>query len=164
MRVAWISIREARRFIEQRHRHLPRIQGAIAALGLWVDGRLRGVVTIGRAARMDAPDVAVITRLCTDGCRNGCSRLYSKAKRLAQAFGFVGVKTFTRHDEGGASLLACGATEDGHTKPEHWSRTGRPRDTSDTAPRRRWQWGVTLDAASSGRSGCRRTSRRAREP
>lgn len=86
MRIAWISLRDAKRFIRLHHRHAPEIQGAIAALGLWVDGQLRGVVTIGRAARMDRPDMAVITRLCTDGCRNGWRRRSdSSASRRSRA-------------------------------------------------------------------------------
>ena len=138
MRVAWIPLREAKRFIRLHHRHRPQLQGAIVALGLWVEGQLRGVVTIGRGARMDGPDVAVITRLCTDGCENGCSKLYGKAKRLAQALGFVGVKTFTLLSEPGTSLFAVGAQSNGQTDGGHWSRTGRPRDMADVAPKNRW--------------------------
>jgi hypothetical protein len=138
MRVAWISLKTAKRFIRQHHRHRPDLVGAIVALGLWVDGELRGVCTVGRGARMDAADTAVITRLCTDGCRNGCSRLYAKAKRLAQALGFIGIKTFSRTEENGASLFAVGAEPAGLTKAEHWSRNNRPRDTGDADSKVRW--------------------------
>ena len=143
MRVMWIPLREARRFIAEHHRHRPKLQGGIVALGLWVDDRLRGVVVIGRGARMDRPDTAVITRLCTDGCHNGCSKLYMKARRLAQALGFVGVKTFTRLDESGSSLLAVGAKDAGLTKAQHWSREGRPRSTDDATAKVRWELGGT---------------------
>jgi hypothetical protein len=139
VRIAWIPLKKAKAFIRQHHRHLPRLQGGIIALGLWVDGQLRGCVVIGRGARMDKPDVAVITRLCTDGCRNGCSKLYAKAKRLAQAMGFVGLKTFTREDESGSSLFAVGAAQDGTTAAQHWSREGRERTTDDVTAKKRWK-------------------------
>jgi len=139
MLVRWIALKKARRFIGQHHRHLPKLKGGIAALGLWVDGELRGVAVVGRGSRMDADDSVTITRLCTDGCRNGCSKLYAKAKRLAQALEFVGIKTFTREDESGTSLFAVGAEEAGKTKGGHWSREGRPRQTDDTEARVRWQ-------------------------
>lgn len=137
--IRWIPMREAIRFIAQHHRHLPRLQGGIVALGLWIDDDLRGVAVIGRGARMDRRDTAVITRLCTDGCRNGCSRLYAKTKRLAQALGFVGIKTFTRDDESGASMRAVAAAPDGKTKAGHWGRTSRPRDTVDASAKKRWR-------------------------
>ncbi len=139
MKVAWIPLRDAIKFIAQHHRHRPRLQGGIVALGLWADEKLRGVVVIGRGARMDAGDTAVITRLCTDGCANGCSKLYIKAKRLAQALGFIGIKTFTREDESGASLFAAGAKPDGVTAGGHWSRPSRVRDIGDSERKRRWQ-------------------------
>jgi hypothetical protein len=140
MKVAWIAIREAKRFIRSHHRHLPKIQGAIAALGLWVGGQLRGVALIGRGCREDGREVAVITRLCTDGCKNGCSKLYAKAKRLAQAFGFNGgIKTFTRQDESGSSLFAVGAEQSGMTKQGHWSREGRGRRKDGAESKRRWK-------------------------
>jgi hypothetical protein len=136
--VHWLPLEQARVFIGRHHRHKPKLQGGIVALGLWVDGVLRGVAVVGRGARMDSGGTAVITRLCTDGCFNGCSKLYSKAKRLAQALGFVGIKTFTREDESGASLFAVGAKESGLTSGGHWSRTGRQRDTGDLTKKQRW--------------------------
>jgi len=138
MHVAWLSIREAKAFVAAHHRHRPRFQGAIVALGLWVEEVLRGVAVVGRGARRDGREIAVITRLCTDGCRNGCSKLYAKAKRLAQALGFVGIKTFTRQDESGVSLFASGASPQGLTSGGHWSREGRPRTTDGAEPKVRW--------------------------
>lgn len=140
MIVRWIALKEAKRFIRLHHRHAPKLTGGIVAIGLFVSGQLRGVAVVGRGARLDAPESATITRLCTDGCRNGCSKLYSKAKRLAQALGFTGkIKTFTRIDEAGSSLFAVGALEDGVTREQHWSRPSRPRSTDEATSKRRWR-------------------------
>lgn len=138
MKIAWISLKAAKAFIKANHRHRPNVQGGIVALGCWVDGVLVGVVVLGRAARMDAPGTVCITRLCTDGYRNACSKLYSKAHRLAQALGFTKIKTFTTQDETGASLRAVHAQEAGQTKEEDWSRSGRARAAGDTSPKKRW--------------------------
>ncbi len=151
--IRWIPIYQARKFIKRHHRHAPHLTGAIVALGLWVGDELRGVATIGRGARMDRDDTAVITRLCTDGCRNGCSALYAKAKRLAQALGFVGIKTFTRGEEPGASLFAAGAELDGETKAQHWSRSRRPRSTEDATVKRRWVFGREKEEGDDRKSG-----------
>jgi hypothetical protein len=138
MNVRWVPLKTALNFVRLKHRHRPKLQGGIVALGLFVEGELRGVAIIGRSVRMAGSDTATITRLCTDGCRNGCSKLYAKAKRLAQALGFVGIKTFTRLDESASSLFAVGAVQDGVTAGGHWSRESRPRDIGDIEPKRRW--------------------------
>lgn len=140
MRIAWIPLKTALAFIRGHHRHRPALQGGIVALGLWdAADTLRGVAVIGRGARLDHADMAVITRLCTDGCDNGCSQLYAKAKRLGQALGFIGIKTFTREDETGASLAAVGAKRDGKTAAQHWSRKSRTRSTEDATSKVRWR-------------------------
>jgi hypothetical protein len=138
MVIHWISLRQARAFVREHHRHLPQVQGGIVALGLWAEGILHGVSIIGRGARLDPPDTATLTRLCTDGYPNACSALYAKSKRLAQALGFVRLKTFTGMEEPGSSLRACGAIEDGETACESWDRPSRQR-SGKAAARRRWK-------------------------
>lgn len=138
MIVKWLPLRLARQFIAAHHRHCGKLQGAIVALGCWVDGRLVGCVTLGRPARMDSADTVTITRLCTDGYPNACSKLYGKAKRLAQAMGFVRIKTFTLTTEIGASLRASGAEHAGKTAGGTWSRTSRQRKTLDVEAKNRW--------------------------
>jgi hypothetical protein len=138
MTVRWIPLRLARQFLRAHHRHRPSLVGGIIALGAWSGETLVGVVVLGRASRMDPAETVTVTRLCTDGTPNVCSKLYAKARRLAQALGFVRVKTFTRLEEAGASLFAAGAEEDGRTTGGAWSREGRPRADEDTDPKRRW--------------------------
>ena len=138
--VQWVPLRRAKEFIREHHRHRPKLTGAIVALGAFVDGELVGVVTIGRPiARMDGPGRMDITRLCTNGHRNACSKLYAKAKRLGQALGFVGIKTLTLLREPGSSLRAVGAKDAGTTRGGRWTRKQRQRADSDPARKRRWQ-------------------------
>lgn len=138
MLVKWISLKEAKRFIAAHHRHRPKLQGAIVALGCWDAGKLIGVATLGTPCRMESNDTVVITRLCTDGTPNACSKLYSKAKRLAQALGFTKIKTFTLPDESGSSLFAVGAEQQGQTRAQTWDRKNRPRLTGPLQKKVRW--------------------------
>lgn len=137
----WISIRKAKRVVADWHRHLDAPQGAIVAIAAWDAGRLVGVAMVGRppARRSDDGTTAEVIRVATDGTPNACSFLYSRAKRLAQAMGFVKVKTKTLPEESGASLRAVGATFDGASRGGSWDRVNRRRtDKAPTCQKLRW--------------------------
>lgn len=140
MLVKWLPLRDAKRFCKSHHRHCKPPVGGIVALGCWVEGELVGIVVVARSnARMDGKNVCEITRLATNGHPNACSKLYSKAKRLAQALGFTKIKTFTLPRESGASLFAVGAELDGETDGGQWGREGRPRETDNPGVKLRWK-------------------------
>ena len=80
-----------------------------------------------------------VLRVCTDGTRNACSKLYSAAAREAVSRGAEAVITYTRADEGGASLRASNWTQDGETSARSWDCPSRPReDRDERVPRVRW--------------------------
>lgn len=138
-----ISIRTAKRITQELHRHLDAPQGARFALSAWKDGTLVGVALVGNPiARMtmkrDATAIEVI-RVATDGTRNACSFLYARAKRAAQALGYVRVITKTLPQESGASLRAVGATSHGVCRGEQWDRANRRRAQRPTQPKIRWE-------------------------
>lgn len=142
MRLRWISIRKAKQAVTLWHRHLDAPQGAIVAIAAWDAGRLVGVAMIGRppARRDDDGETAEVIRVATDGTPNACSFLYSRAKRLAQAMGFVTVKTKTLPEESGASLRAVGAVFTGESRGGSWDRVNRRRqDSAPTCPKLRWE-------------------------
>lgn len=141
MVLRWISIRKAKRVVAEWHRHLEAPQGAIVAIAAWDGDRLVGVTMIGRppARRSDDGQTAEVIRVATDGTRNACSFLYSRAKRLAQAMGFTKVKTKTLPGESGASLRAVGAVFDGLSRGGSWDRVNRARESSaPTCQKLRW--------------------------
>lgn len=141
LRKRWISIRAAKVLVRQWHRHLDRPQGAIAAIAAWQDGRIVGVAMIGRppARHDDDGETAEVIRVATDGTDNACSFLYSRAKRLAQAWGFEKVKTKTMPGESGASMRAVGATFTGETRGGSWNRENRKRENNaPTCPKLKW--------------------------
>lgn len=102
-----------------------------------------GVALVGNPqARMTARDktAAEVIRVATDGTPNACSFLYARAKRAAQALGFVRVLTKTLPEESGASLRAVGAVFQGESKGGSWDRVNRRRaDKAPTQPKMRWQ-------------------------
>lgn len=136
-----ISIRDAKLAVRQWHRHLKQIQGARFAIAAHKDGRLVGVALVGNPPARLAQDglTAEVTRVATDGTPNACSFLYARAKRAAQALGFVRVKTKTRPDESGASLRAVQAEHQGRTRAQQWDRPSRRRGASESIPKERWE-------------------------
>lgn len=139
-----VTLREARAFVSQHHRHHPAPQGGLFAIGAATTHmpELVGVVIVGRPiARMLANDVtAEVTRLCTNGIHNACSLLYAAAWRAARAMGYRRLITYTLATESGVSLRAAGWRCVGETKGGSWNRKSRPRvDLHPTQAKLRWE-------------------------
>lgn len=142
MKLMPITLGEANAFIKEHHRHHKPVVGAIVSIAAIKGGQVIAVATIGRPVARMLQDgwTAEITRVCTDGTRNAASFILSRAKRAAQALGYLRVITYTLPEEGGASLRAAGfllaKTKAGGGK---WSRPSRPR--VDTHPlQKKLQW------------------------
>jgi hypothetical protein len=130
-----LSVASANEFVRRHHRHHAPVQGCKFAIGA-VDetGTLRGVAITGRpvARLLDDGHTAEVTRLCTDGVRNGCSFLYAAAARVARAMGYVKILTYILESEDGVSLRASGWTYGGVCGGGGWDRPNRKR--TDKAP------------------------------
>lgn len=137
-----ISIREARAAVKLWHRHLPPPQGARFAIAAYVGDRLVGVALVGNPPSRKAMDgrTAEVTRVATDGTRNACSFLYARAKRAAQALGFIRVKTKTLPTESGASLRAVCARETHRVKAQVWNRPSRRRSARPVEAQEKIAW------------------------
>ena len=144
MNVRPVTLREAQAFIHRTHRHHCPPRGARAALGLYVGEGLVGVATLGRPNARLIPQhtIAEVTRVAVaDDTKHGCSMLYGAAARMAQAWGFYGVLTYTLASESGASLRAAGWWPEPVKDSGSWSRPGRGRDGAkgdDLGPKLRW--------------------------
>ena len=97
-------------------------------------GDLCGVIVVGRpvARHYDDGYTAEVTRLCTNGIKNGCSFLYSAAARTAREMGYVKIITYILESESGVSLRASGWRYDGIRGGGSWDRLNRERE--DKAP------------------------------
>ena len=126
-----VELDQANRFIEQHHRHHKPIIGWVFGLGAVLDGKLVGVVTVGRpVSRMrDDGDTLEVTRLATDGTRNACSFLYGAAARACFSLGYHRIGTYILVTENGASLKACGwrVINQRRVRAQTWGRNGRER-------------------------------------
>lgn len=70
-----------------------------------------------------------VLRLCTQGSRNVCSFLYSRAARVAKELGYKKIITYILEDETGASLKASGwKLEEEGVGGGSWNCPSRPRE------------------------------------
>ena len=113
MRIVPITLKQAKQFILEHHRHNKPPTGWKFGIGLEGDEGLIGVVTAGRpiARAFDDGLTIEINRSCTDGTKNANSMLYGAAWRAAKAMGYVRGITYTQANESGISLRAAGWKE-----------------------------------------------------
>ncbi len=137
-----MTLREARAYVEANHRHHRAPQGGLYAVAVGEGTTVVGVAIIGKpvARMLDDGFTAEVTRLCTLGHPNACSMLYGAAWRAARALGWKRLVTYTRAEEGGASLRAAGWRVVGEAGGGSWSRRERPRvDTHPLQAKLRWE-------------------------
>lgn len=132
---------EAAEFIKSLHRHHPPAHADKYRIGCELDGKLVGVVQVGRPVSriLDDGKTLEVLRLCTDGSPNVCSFLYSRAARVAKELGYRKIITYILDSENGDSLKATGWHKEADTKGKHWSCPSRPRETNaPTCNKQRW--------------------------
>jgi hypothetical protein len=125
---------DANAYVRRMHRHSRPVQGYKFAVGIEVAGELRGVAIAGRpvARELDAAGTTIeILRVCTDGVRNGCTRLYGACCRAAGALGYQLAITYTLEREHGASLRAAGFRPVARVPDRQWACDARPREQRD---------------------------------
>lgn len=140
--VCMITQKEAFDFVTAIHRHHEKPQGWKWGIGLQDQaGKLRGVIVVGRpvARGNDDGKTLEVTRLCTDGVRNGCSKLYAAAWQAARAMGCKRMITYILASEHGVTLRAAGWKEVHKTRGGSWDSPSRPReDKHPTGPKTLW--------------------------
>ena len=139
MRTRICTVKRALPFVARVHRRLPKLQGAMWAIGLWTT-EMVGVAVVGAPARMLAADSLCVLRVAViEGHQNGCSMLYGACSRAAKAMGADNLVTYTHGDERGVSLKAAGWIDGGLTDGGEWDCPSRPRQLAlDPEPKRRW--------------------------
>jgi len=105
-----LSLKEANEFVDQLHRHHDPVYRDKYRVGAIHDNKLVGVVQVGRpvSRMLDDGKTVEVTRLCTDGTKNVCSFLYSRAARIAKELGYSKIITYILETESGDSLVASG--------------------------------------------------------
>ena len=132
MTVIPLELKQANEFVDNLHRHHKAVYRDKFRCGCIDEvGTLRGVIQVGRPVSrvLDDGKTCEVVRLCTDGYKNACSFLYSKAAQAAKALGYERIITYILDSESGISLKACGWKLDGITKGHNWDCPSRPRNT-----------------------------------
>ena len=123
-----ISLAEANAYVSKFHRHHKAVQGHKFSIGCSENGKLVGVVIVGRpvSRHLDNGVTLEVTRLCTDGTKNACSMLYGAAARAAKAMGYKKIITYILESESGVSLKAAGWQCFGITGGKQWMGVRKP--------------------------------------
>lgn len=161
LRIVPVTLEAANEFVRRLHRHSDPTQGHRWSIGVEAQTRLLdgpewvlcGVAIFGdpvAPALRKTGTVGEIRRVCTDGTRNACSKLYGAARRAGRAMGFEPIITYTLPSEGGASLRAAGFEldkEDAGGEAADWhNRPGRKVGTRKKLPPEgdlvggKWRW------------------------
>lgn len=124
-----ISLREAKAFIDQHHRHHGPPVGHKFSIAVNDGEKVVGVIVVGRpvARMLDDGWTAEVTRCCSDGTKNVCSMLYSAAWRASRGMGYKRLITYTLDSEHGSSLKASNWKLVGQAGGGSWSCPSRPR-------------------------------------
>lgn len=147
-----ISLRQARDFVQEHHRHHDMPQGGLWAIALLREGEVdqggRGLLLVGVAIAgrpvsrvLQREGCCEVIRVCVvEGVPNGCSMLYGRCRRIAQAMGYRGVITYTLKSESGVSLRAAGFEAVAAVPGRSWSCLSRPRrDSHPLDAKVRWE-------------------------
>lgn len=123
MRIKPITFKQASEFINMHHRHNKATVGCKFCIGLFDDNKLVGCAVCGRpvARYLDDGLTCEINRLCTDGTRNACSKLYGACCRIAKEMGYEKIITYTLASENGSSLRASNFECEGVAGGTHWT-------------------------------------------
>lgn len=136
-----LELKEANEFVASLHRHHDPVHRDKFRIGAWCDDKLVGVVQVGRpvSRMLDDGRTLEVVRLCSDGTKDVCSFLYSRAARIAKEMGYHKIITYILESESGASLKAAGWHQEATTSGGHWSRPSRLRSTTaPTVPKKRY--------------------------
>lgn len=124
-----IKQKDAKEFVKKHHRHHKPPLGSIFQIGCAIDDKLIGVIIVGRpvARMLDNGWTVEVTRCCTTGYKNACSKLYAAAWRAARALGYKRLITYILETEKGTSLKAAGFKCVGKCGGGSWNCKSRPR-------------------------------------
>ena len=131
LKIIPLHLKAANDYILKNHRHHTKVRGCKFCIGILDQQKqLRGVAIASRplSRYLDDGWRLEVTRLCTDGVQNGCSKLYSSVARIAKEMGYREIITYILETEIGSSLKASGWHFDGNNAGGIWSPAHNPRN------------------------------------
>lgn len=140
-----VTLKEAAAYVEREHRHHGAPIGHRISVGVaCAEHGLHGVAIGGRPVSRGLDDGVSfeVTRCCTDGTPNACSKLYGAIRRAAINLGYPPRRIFTHTlaTEPGTSLHAAGWVIDAEVIGKSWNTATRPRvDKAPVSDKVRWR-------------------------
>ena len=124
------TLHNANAYVAEHHRHNIPTTGHKWSLACYDGDRLCGVAIAGQpiARKMDDGLTIEVRRVCTDGTKDACSKLYGACARVAKEMGYRRIITYTLLSESGTSLKASGWTRCGEAGGVSWNTPSRPRE------------------------------------
>lgn len=127
-----IELKDAQNYINEHHRHHQAAHRDKFRLAAMEDGKIVGVVQVGRPVSRfldDGNTLEVLRLCCADGQKNVCSFLYSRAARIAKEMGYAKIITYILESESGTSLKASGWHQEAtNVGGANWNVPSRPRE------------------------------------
>ncbi|MBL4952067.1 hypothetical protein JK635_07570 [Neobacillus sp. YIM B02564] len=137
-----ITLKEACSFVNKHHRHHISPQGHKFSIALFDGELVVGVIIAGRPVSRYQDDglTLEVTRCCVkEVYKNGVSKLYAAACRVAQAMGYKRVITYTLTIENGSSMRASNFKLERINKGGSWNSRSRVRkDKHPTGTKYLW--------------------------
>jgi hypothetical protein len=126
-----IELKDANIYVQMLHRHHPPVYRDKFRIAAFDGTKIVGVIQVARPVSriLDDGKTIEVVRLCTDGTKNACSFLYSRAARIAKEMGYDRIITYILENESGDSLKASGWKFGYLTKGHKWTCPSRPRKT-----------------------------------
>jgi hypothetical protein len=148
-----IGFKGACDFIRTNHRHHNPPQGMKFCLAVAIGGQIVGVAVTGRpiSRHLDDGRTLEVTRVCTDGTENVCSKLYSASWRVAREMVYKRLITYILYNESGISLKASGWICQAPAGGGNWNKPGRQR-TDSKHEGLKWRYSVG-DQTGEGKEG-----------
>ncbi len=146
-----IPFAQARRFVDENHRHCVGPSSHKFSIGLLQAGRLVGVIIAStpKAKAQDDGFTLELNRCCVlPEQRNACSKLYGKAILAGRCMGYRKFITYTLPHESGSNLKAVNFRLDGFTqaKKKGWDHPSRPRKKPARYPEgKKCRWILAID-------------------
>lgn len=130
-----MELKDAQAYINQYHRHHQAAHRDKFRIAAMENGEIVGVVQVGRPVSrvLDDGKTLEVLRLCTNGKKDVCSFLYSRAARIAKEMGYQKIITYILESESGTSLRASGwSCEAVGVGGSDWNVPSRPREVIAT--------------------------------
>jgi hypothetical protein len=113
LHTAPLPLDQAKAYVTAYHRHLADAPtGHIFSVGCYADGVLVGVAMCGRpvSRHLDNGHTLEVYRVCTQGQKNACSKLYGACQQVGRKKGFKSLITYTLLSESAGSVRGANFT------------------------------------------------------